>query len=192
PEARGGFSIPNLDTWILDPDHQATVLHHLLVLVVDWCRHGAPTATDVPQMRQFTRWAQYLGGFLAHHGVPGFLTNHTQAVDLDDDANEWRAFFLHWHHLHADRALTAEQLRRTAEPDAGPDPWAGTFPTTETGRLLSAKSLGRRLTGQIGRWRGDIVLRSATDTHKNVRTYWVEHGQPDNQTRKPANPQNPP
>lgn len=194
PEARSGFAIPNLDTWILHPRNQAELLQHLLTLVVDWTQAGAPTSSTVPQMRQFTRWAQHLGGFLDHVAVPGFLANHTETTaDLDDDAAEWRAFLLHWHHLHAGRALTAEQLRRTAEPDLGPDPWAGTFPTTGTGRLLTVKSLGRRLTGQLDRWRGDIVLRSATDTHKNVRTYWVERtpttGEPPNQTRKPANPQ---
>jgi hypothetical protein len=192
PEARSGFSIPNLDTWILDPDHQATVLHHLLILIVDWCRHGAPTSTAVPQMRQFTKWAQHLGGFLTHIGVPGFLANHDENRQLDDEAAEWAQFLHTWHHIHADRALTAEQLRRSAEPDFGPDPWAGTFPTTAAGRPLTVKSLGRRLAGQTDRWRGDIVLRSATDSHRNARVYWVQLGEPANQTRKPANPQNPP
>jgi hypothetical protein len=175
PEARSGFSIPNLDTWILNPDNQATVLHHLLVLVVDWCRHGAPISTAVPQMRQFTRWAQYLGGFLEHHGVPSFLTNRADTADLDDDANEWAQFLYAWHKIFSTRPVTARDLRAHAEPEVGrPDPWAGLFPTTPIGRPLTVKSLGRRLTGQIGRWRGNIVLRSATDTHTNARTYWVQ------------------
>ncbi|MFC0108297.1 hypothetical protein [Kibdelosporangium aridum] len=175
PEARSGFSIPNLDTWILDPDNQATVLHHLLVLVVDWCRHGAPISTAVPQMRQFTRWAQYLGGFLEHHGVPSFLGNIADSADLDDDANEWAQFLHAWHGIFGSRHVTARDLRVHAEPEPGlPDPWAGIFPTTPTGRPITVKSLGRRLTGQIGRWRGNIVLRSATDTHTNARTYWVQ------------------
>jgi hypothetical protein len=196
PEARSGFSIPNLDTWILDPDNQATVLYHLLVLVVDWCRHGAPQATvgdgGVPQMRQFTRWAQHLGGFLTHHGVPDFLANHTDNTQLDDDANEWAQFLHTWHHIFADRHVTARDLRAHAEPEPGhPDPWTGTFPTTPAGRPLTVKSLGRLLTGQIGRWRGTVVLRSATDTRTNARTYWVQINNPTNQTRKPANPEQP-
>jgi hypothetical protein len=194
PEARSGFSIPNLDTWIMDPDNQATVLHHLLVLVVDWCRHQAPTSTvgddGVPQMRQFTRWAQHLGGFLAHIGVPGFLTNHTDAAALDEDANEWAQFLHTWHHIFADRPVTARDLRANAEPEPGrTDPWSGTFPTTPAGRPLTVKSLGRLLTGQTDRWRGDIVLRSATDSHANARAYWVQLETPTTQTRKPANPQ---
>ncbi|GAA4890912.1 hypothetical protein [Saccharopolyspora cebuensis] len=178
PEARSGFTIPNLDTWILDPANQAVVLRHLLVLILDWTAHGAPTSTSVPQMRQFTRWAQHIGGFLEHHGIGSFLANAEAARDLDDDAAEWRAFLLRWHQLHGTKPVTANDLRASAEADSGLDPWQGSFPTSPTGKLPSAKSLGRKLTGQIGRWRGDIVLRSVTDSHTGSRTYWVER-QPD-------------
>jgi hypothetical protein len=176
PEARTGFSIPNLDTWILDPGNQARVLWHLLVLVLDWTAHGAPSSTSVPAMRQFTRWAQQLGGLLEHHGIGSFLANTGDNRDLDDDAAEWRVFLMRWHELHGDRHLSANELRRTAESGfGGSDPWDGTFPTTGSGQLLSVKSLGRRLTGQIGRWRGDVVLRSVTNSHNHGRSYWVEH-----------------
>jgi hypothetical protein len=194
PEARTGFTIPNLDTWILDQRHQATVLWHLLVLILDWTAAGAPTATGLPAMRQFTRWAQHVGGFLEHHRVHGFLGNAEAARDLDDDAAEWRGFLLHWHELLGDTPKTANQLRAFAEPDGGPDPWAGTFPTTSSGKLLSAKSVGRLLTGQLDRWRGDVVLRGVRDSHANCWVYWVQHeadqSQPretNPQTRKPAN-----
>jgi hypothetical protein len=194
PEARTGFTIPNLDSWILDPRNQATVLWHVLVLILDWTAAGAPTAAGVPQMRQFTRWAQHLGGFLAHHRMSGFLDNAEHARDLDDDAAEWRSFLMAWHDLHGEQPLTAQEVRSSAETIVGPDPWAGTFPTTASGKLLTAKSLGRRLTGQLDRWRGDVVLRSAIDPHHNCRTYWVQRGgqqtktgESNPQTRKPAN-----
>ncbi|MEH1017976.1 hypothetical protein V6U90_33595, partial [Micromonospora sp. CPCC 206060] len=47
PELRDqtGFGIPHLDQWITDPTNQLTVLWHLLVLVLDWTRHGAPRIT---------------------------------------------------------------------------------------------------------------------------------------------------
>jgi hypothetical protein len=70
-----------------------------------------------------------------------------------------------------------EPTPRAAEIGPGVDPWNGCFPTTGSGHLPTVKSLGRRLTGQIGRWRGDIVLRSTPDA-RNGRTYWVQH-QPD-------------
>jgi hypothetical protein len=174
PEARTGFTIPNLDSWILQPANQATVLRHLLVLILDWTAAGAPTASGVPAMRQFTRWAQYTGGFLEHHQVPGFLDNAEAGRDLDEDAAEWRSFLLHWQHIYADRQVQARELRASAEPDIGADPWAGTFPTTPGGKLLTVKSLGRRLTGQLDRWRGDVVLRSVNDEHGHGRRYWVQ------------------
>ncbi|MCU1685794.1 MAG: hypothetical protein JWQ81_6533 [Amycolatopsis sp.] len=198
PEARTGFTIPNLDSWILDPANRATVLRHVLILVLDWTANGAPMAKGVPQMRQFTRWAQYLGGFLAHHGVDGFLDNADDGRALDDDAGEWRQFLLKWHALHGGNPMSAQQIRASAEVEFGvTDPWAGSFPTTNAGKLIPSKSLGRRLTGQIDRWRGDVVLRSAMDPHLNCKTYWVHHEdtdddsprKPPEETRKPANPQ---
>ncbi|GAA1033389.1 hypothetical protein GCM10009565_83230 [Amycolatopsis albidoflavus] len=176
PEARTGFTIPNLDSWILDPRNRAEVLRHVLTLVLDWTAQGAPIATDVPQMRQFTRWAQYLGGFLAHHGIDGFLGNADAGRDLDEDASEWYGFLSTWHHLYGEEPQTAQQLRAGAEPEFGaPDQWKGTFPTTITGKPLSAKALGKRLAGQVDRWRGDKVLRSAMDNHSKIKLYRVEH-----------------
>ncbi|WP_210435411.1 hypothetical protein [Saccharopolyspora sp. ASAGF58] len=191
PEARSGFTIPNLDSWILDPANQATVLRHVLTLILDWTAAGAPTSTSVPQMRQFTRWAQHIGGFLEHHGIGGFLSNAEESRELDDDAAEWRAFLLRWHALHGTKPMTASELRATAEPGPGADPWVGSFPTTNTGKLPSPKSLGHKLTGQLGRWRGDIVLRSVIDTETNSRTYWVERqtGTPQLPGIKPGNPE---
>lgn len=183
PEARTGFTIPNLDTWILQPGNQAIVLRHVLTLVLDWTAHGAPTSSGVPEMRQFTKWAQHLGGFLEHHRIGGFLTNADTARALDDDAAEWRSFLLRWHTQYGDRQLTANELRTSAETGGGGgfggDPWAGTFPMTPSGQLPSVRSLGRRLTGQLDRWRDTVVLRSVTDGHANLRHYWVQKEDPD-------------
>lgn len=197
PEERTGFSIPNLDTWILDPANQATVLRHLLILILDWTRAGAPRAYDIPAMRQFTTWAQALGGFLKHHEIHGFLANLNDARELDDDHAEWRAFLLQWDRVNGPRHVGAAELRRSAEPEVGmSDRWDGTFPTTNSGKSLSVKTLGRRLTGQVGRWRGDIVLRSEIDPVTNCRAYWIEHApeptaeteipDPNPETRKPG------
>ena len=164
PESRdqSRFGIPHLDQWITNPGNQMTVMWHLLILVLDWIRTGAPRRRDLA-MRQFTPWAHALGGFLAHHQVDGFLTNQADIVDIDEDETRWRAFLTCWHTRHGDKHLTAADLRRDAEPDRigldEHDPWDGTFITTHTGRLPNTMSLGRLLTGQIGRWRGDYVIR---------------------------------
>jgi hypothetical protein len=183
PEARTGFTIPNLDSWILQPTNQATVLRHVLTLILDWTAAGAPTSTRVPEMRQFTRWAQHLGGFLQHHEIPGFLANAETARGLDEDAAEWRAFLLRWHSLYPDRQVTAHELLESAATaggfGGGADPWAGAFPLNPNGRLPTVRSLGKRLTGQIDRWRGDVVLRSVADEHGHARRYWVQIHSPD-------------
>lgn len=86
PEERTGFQIPNLDQWILTPANQRQVLWHLLVLVADWTRNGAPRREGLT-MRQFTPWAEAVSGFLAHHGIGGFLANLETVRDIDEEGD---------------------------------------------------------------------------------------------------------
>lgn len=177
PESRdqSTFGIPHLDQWITVPRNQLTVLWHLLVLVLDWTRAGASKSTGIT-MRQFTPWAQALGGFLAHHGIPGFLTNISEVRGIDEDETRWRGFLSAWHARHGGQPLSAAELRRDAESDAaGVDPWDGQFITTQTGKLPNAIALGRLLTGQVGRWRSDWVLRSALNDRGDRNVFWIDH-----------------
>ena len=180
PEARDqtGFGIPYLDEWITVPANQLTVLRHLLILVLDWTRNNAPRATGL-SMRQFTPWAQALGGFLAHHNVDGFLTNITDVRDNDEGANLWRGFLSAWHDKYGTTPVTAAELRRSAEPvQTGGDqhdPWDGLFITTKNGRLPNAIVLGRMLNGQKGRWRGEYVLRAEPSERGDRFVFHVEH-----------------
>ncbi|WBB81292.1 hypothetical protein O7606_07955 [Micromonospora sp. WMMD882] len=182
PELRDqrGFGIPHLDQWITDPTNQLTVLWHLLVLVLDWTRQGAPRVSGL-SMRQFTPWAQALGGFLAHHGIDGFLTNAADVREIDEDETRWRAFLTTWRDRHGGRALTAAELRKDAEPvmlgSTEHDPWDGQFITTHNGRLPNPLQLGRLLTGQAGRWRGDHVIRAGKNDRGDRSVFWVEHHQ---------------
>ncbi|GAA2631052.1 hypothetical protein SMC26_23715 [Actinomadura fulvescens] len=182
PEQRdqSRFGIPHLDQWITTPANQLTVLWHLLVLVLDWTRQGAPRA-DTMAMRQFTPWAQALGGFLTHHGIDGFLANAADVRGIDEDETRWRAFLATWHSLHGDQHMTAAELRASGEPDRigfdEDDRWEGQFITTHTGRPPNVLALGRLLTGQVGRWRGDYVIRSAKNHRGDRNVFWVEHHQ---------------
>jgi hypothetical protein len=179
PEERDqtNFGIPHLDQWITKPTNQRHVLWHLLVLVLDWIQAGAPKDTTLT-MRQFTTWAQALGGFLTHHQVRGFLTNAADLRDIDADETRWRAFLTTWHDRHGDKQMTAAELRRDGEPEhfAGTDVdrWDGQFITTAAGRLPNATGLGRMLTGQTGRWRGNHVLRTAKNERGDQAVFWVE------------------
>ncbi|MDI1466366.1 hypothetical protein QEZ54_35850 [Catellatospora sp. KI3] len=183
PEQRdqAKFGIPHLDQWITVPRNQLTVLWHLLVLVLDWTRQGAPRVAGV-SMRQFTPWAQYLGGFLAHHGIDGFLTNAGSVREIDEDETRWRAFLTTWHERHGGRPMTAADLRKDAEPTqlggVEDDAWDGQFIVTGTGRLPNPLQLGRLLTGQAGRWRGEHVVRAGKSERGDRAVFWVEqhHG----------------
>jgi len=178
PEERTGFAIPNLDQWILMPANQRQVLWHLLVLVADWTPAGAPRRPGLT-MRQFTPWAEAVGGFLVYHGVHGFLANVETVRDIDEEESAWTAFFAQWRKVHGDQWLTGNHLRLSANiaTDAVGRPydrWEGLFRTDGRGQPVSIKSLGKLLTGQIDRYRGAYVLRSEQDKHTKVRTWRVE------------------
>ena len=85
------FKIPNLDQWILVSANQRRVLWHLLgVVPADWTACGAPRRGGLT-MRQFTPWAEAVGGFLEHHQVGGFLANIETVRDIDDEEAVWSA-----------------------------------------------------------------------------------------------------
>jgi hypothetical protein len=174
PEERTGFAIPGLDQWILNPVNQRHVLWNLLVLVIDWTSKGAPHQTGVT-MRQFTPWAEAVGGFLAHHGVKGFLANIESARSIDDEEATWTSFLAKWRKLHDGKWFTTHELRLDADTPPGQfDKWDGLFLTDHRGRIPSEVALGKRLGGQVGRWRSSYVLRGDQDRHSKVKTWRVE------------------
>lgn len=174
PEERTGFAIPGLDQWILSPANQRRVLWSLLVLVIDWTRNGAPRERGIT-MRQFTPWAEAVGGFLAHHGIKGFLANLEDTRSIDDEASIWTAFLAQWHNLHGSEWLTTHGLRLDADTPPGEiDKWDGLFITDCRGKIPTEVSLGKRLAGQIGNHRGSYVLRGDQDRHNKRRTWCVE------------------
>lgn len=178
PEERTEFTIPNLEQWILRPANQRVVLGHLLILVTDWTSHNAPRHSGLT-MRQFTPWAEAVGGLLDHHGIVGFLTNVDTVRDIDDEEADYHAFFARWRELHGDKWMTSNELRQSADISGdnfghAVDRWDGLFPADNRGNLVSAKSLGKTLTGQIGRYRGPYVLRSRLDPHTKVKQWRVD------------------
>jgi hypothetical protein len=174
PENRTGFKIPNLDQWILNPVNQKTILRHLLVLVLDWTRNGAPREKGIT-MRQFTPWAEALGGFLEHHGITGFLANAESVREIDEEEAAWTAFLARWRQLFGNDWRPTNEIRTSAEIQAdGTDRWNGLFLADPRGRVPNAVALGKMLTGQIGRFRGPYVLRSERDSHTKNRVWRVE------------------
>jgi hypothetical protein len=187
PEERTGFVLGDLEAWLKDPHHRSELLWRLLVLVADWVAAGTPRDTGLPAMRQFTAWAQGAGGFLAHHGIGGFLTNLRALRGMDEDDQRWAVFLAGWR----DR-LGAEPLRpvdvmanaaisRDVLTGRTIDPWDGEFITDTDGiRPRSPHKLAKILGGQVDRWHGDppIRLRAVADTHNHTTRYWVEEHHP--------------
>jgi hypothetical protein len=170
------FGIPNLDTWLKETGHRAEVLRHLLILVMDWMAAGAPRSSHT--MRQFTTWAKATGGFLAHHGIDGFLDNVEDVREADEENAEWVTFLAKWHELNGEQKRPVRHVRQTADIEMihfkPVDHWQGTFLTDDNGKIPSAKSLGKWLTGHVGRWHGSYVLHSEMNKITNARVYWVE------------------
>ncbi len=54
------------------------------------------------------------------------------------------------------------------------DRWDGLFITTSSGRLPNPIHLGRMLTGQTGRWRGDYVVRKRLSERGDRAMFKVE------------------
>ncbi|GAA3624545.1 hypothetical protein GCM10022223_47030 [Kineosporia mesophila] len=187
PETRTGFAIPDLQGWIMDPNHRAELLWRLLVLVADWVAAGTPRDTSTPPMRQFTPWAHGVGGFLTHHGITGFLTNLHVTRGMDEEDQKWAIFLGRWRERLGDKPLKVNavladgEIVRDFAAGHDVDPWDGDFITDERGRRpKSPQMLGRMLAGQVDRFHGDpaMTLRVITDSHAKANQYWVEEYQP--------------
>lgn len=180
PEKRAKFALGPLDVWISKSENQQYLLWCLLVLIVGWTRAGAQRARGAgTTMRNFTPWAEGVGGFLAHHRIDGFLANAEEARDGDEDDSDWTIFLSAWFSRFAGERKTAVEARKSAEVDysfgvEGRDPWDGAFITDDRGRRPNAKALGALMRGQVGRFHGDYVLRKLVRKHDKVCLWWVE------------------
>ena len=183
PEERTGFAIPDLQGWIMNPANRVKLLERLLILVADWVAAGTPRDTSIPAMRQFTPWAQGVGGFLAHHGITGFLGNLSALRSMDEADQRWAVFLAAW----LDRLGTAAVRPSDVLADVGDGfdqpagPWDGDFIADDHGRYpRKATVLGTWLSGQVDRYHGDppLTLRKDRDGHNKSWVYRVErwHG----------------
>lgn len=165
PEERdtSAFAVGNLEVWIRQPENKARLVWALLVMVRAWAANGMPKSDD--EMRNYTPWAQALGGLLAFHGIHGFRQNKDELADADDEKAEWSLFMEILHERHGDQWVTASQLLADfqnaafATPIGAPDPWQGAFPVDKNRKPVSAKGLGKRLAYYKDRPMGGWVLR---------------------------------
>lgn len=170
------FTMGQFSDWILEPANRADLLYHLLILVQAWREAGAPTDTSYT-MRNFTRWAQVMGGLLGFHGFTGFLDNVDEVEGRDTDQEEWATFLRKWHEVYGTNPKTAKDIHVSSSVDfiAGAvlDRWGGCFISDEEGKTPNAKQLGYMLRGKQDRLFGPYSLRSRKN-RENTTLWWVE------------------
>lgn len=149
------FKIPDMQDWLKTPANAAEVLRALLILVADWVAAGAHTGLYTK--RQFTRWARAAGGFLAHHGVHGFLMNESALDQADDELTMWLGFAHEWYTHFGSAWKSATEVHASAtnfgfdSAGAIADPWHGHYLADGHGRPVTAVGLGKRLGSKLDR-----------------------------------------
>ena len=97
PEERTDFKHPDL--WGYVRQHRRLVLSCLLGMVQNWLSAGQPSGSC--PMGGFDRWAEVIGGIMAHHGYTKWLSN---AKDWRNAANpvksDLEALVEEWHKEH--------------------------------------------------------------------------------------------
>jgi hypothetical protein len=183
PEQRTGFRISNLPNRIVTKDFQAVMLRHVLILIMDWIASGAPRDQALPEMRNFSEWVHGAGGFLAHHGIEGFLGNLDEIRKNDAEDLRWAASLFRWEEILGSGPCGLKSVMSSAaivRTDDGQfhDPWDGDFFNDDKGQRPHSQSLERILTGHIERWHGiqpdRIRLQRAYNSHRKAWDYWLE------------------
>ncbi|MDF5755805.1 hypothetical protein [Spongiactinospora sp. TRM90649] len=178
PEERTGFVIDDMWEWLKAPANRIRLLRALLVLARAWIAAGAPRA--VVKLRNFSAWAQVMGGLTAFHGVEGFLANRDELEAADEEETSTAAFLLKWHEKFGAEPKRSTELVDSARMDnvhgTWVDPWDGTFPSViKDGKSIpfTAKGLGRFLSARRDRIFAGLVLVGVWDSKSKVWAYKV-------------------
>lgn len=166
--------------WLGRDENRSRILWALLVLARAWLTEGAPTASK--PMRNFTRWAETMGGLVGFLGVEGFLENSTElSVGADDGETLTAAFIVKWAEKFRDKLVTTKELVASAQIDHfgghTVDPWGGDFLSKEErGQtiLYTAKGLGRFLAARRDRIYSGYALRRSETQVDNTWRWKVE------------------
>lgn len=176
PDERTDFVIKNIWAWLEQDENRSNLLAALLILVRAWIVAGAPRDTSL-SMRNFTAWAQAMSGFLAHHGIEGFLKNKQELAISDDDEASTSAFLARWYEKYGETKKSAADLVDSARGQIigvdWHDPWDGVFPTKPDGKPFTSKGLGRYLKARDRRRFAGFMAEREQDKHSKVNYYSV-------------------
>jgi hypothetical protein len=177
PELRTDFEIDDLDGWLHDDTNRGELLRAVLTLARAWIAAGAPRIKRA--MRNFTAWAQAMGGLVEFLDLPDFLGNETQLVDgSDEEETSTAAFLAQWASIFGAQPQRAVDLLNSAQGETvmgqWHDRWQGTFPSRAGGKPYSAKGMGRFLASRRDRIFGGIKLIGEMEPRTKVWLYRVE------------------
>ncbi|MCY0961544.1 bifunctional DNA primase/polymerase [Streptomyces sp. H27-H5] len=165
PDQRDGFRVGDLRPWLRA--NASTVVAALVTMVRSWVAAGAPTIRT--RKGDYSEWATIVAGLLGHLGVTGWMSDRDDAIQQDDETQEWAAFLIAWSEKLEDNVVTAgtaltslsEHVPRYAK----------------TGEAPTAKVLGNWLKARDGRYFGDRKIKLIYDSHRCQNTYRVDvHG----------------
>ncbi|HPQ72222.1 MAG TPA: hypothetical protein PKW95_24080, partial [bacterium] len=156
PGRRSGFKHVPLRKWVLE--NRRDLVRAILTIVRGWVAASMPATDQV--LGSFESWSRVVGGILQWSGVPGFLENAEELMEVADaEGNEWREFVTAWWEKYGDRWVIVSELFELAlNDDYLPHTLGDKSPRSQKTRLgLALRSMRDR---QFGHWR--IIVRRAT------------------------------
>ncbi len=156
PGRRSGFKHVPLRKWV--QENRRDLVRSVLTIVRGWVAAGMPATDQV--LGSFESWSRVVGGILQWAGVPGFLANAEELMEVADaEGNEWREFVSAWWDKYGDRWVIVSELFELAlNDDYLPNALGDKSPRSQKTRLGLA--LGSMRDRQFGHWR--IIVRRAT------------------------------
>ena len=158
PELRVQFRHPKLKEWA--QAHRAELVWATLTVVQAWISAGRPPGKAT--MGMFESFAEVMSGILEVNGIPGFLANYSERIEIDSfEENQLVGFVTSWFGVHGTQPVSSRELLVLA-----------------TGLDLGVRDeddqtirLGKVLHENLDRRFGDHFLRQARKKHNSQQWY---------------------
>ncbi|MER7731930.1 hypothetical protein ABTX80_13710 [Streptomyces erythrochromogenes] len=166
PHLRTEFRIQDPVAWMRA--NRAEVLHALLTIVRGWIsagmKAGPRTSSD-----SFAAWTNGINGILQFAGIRAEFDHNSTRVQLSVEDDEWSIFYAAIYETFGDQAWMVKDVVLKVDNELLPDE------VTAKGVLDPAKSLGRKLTGRVGRWSGEFTVKNAgKDGKTKAKKYAIQ------------------
>lgn len=169
PHLRTEFKIQDPVAWVRA--NRAAMLHALLTIVRGWIVAGME-AGPRKSSDSFAKWSNGINGILQFAKMRAEFDHNSTRIQISNEDEDWSRFYAGVLSGFGTRAWTVSELVEKVDPDMYPDELAEK--ATKFGAHSVAKSLGRRLTGRIGRWAGELtVLEAGQDNRTKSKKYVI-------------------